>query len=163
MPDERRYGYNSTLKRGRSLLATKAAPARKTKLRTRSAKQSAREMDQFGPHAEHIRKKPCDICLLPPRNSAHHTLPRKRGGLARDLVSLCGSGTTGCHGEVENPPKHWTSENISMLKRLLSERAAYHWERSPFRHLYCAGCGWYKGKRKACRNLKCTAGIGGNA
>jgi hypothetical protein len=36
--------------------------------------------------------------------SAHHVLPRGRGGddVTANLVALCGSGTTGCHGDVEH-------------------------------------------------------------
>lgn len=36
--------------------------------------------------------------------SVHHRLPRGRGGTDRlsTLALLCGSGTTGCHGQVES-------------------------------------------------------------
>jgi 5-methylcytosine-specific restriction endonuclease McrA len=36
--------------------------------------------------------------------SLHHRLPRGRGGkhTAENLVTLCGSGTMGCHGDVES-------------------------------------------------------------
>lgn len=37
-------------------------------------------------------------------HSFHHRLPRGRGGrnTATNIVLLCGSGTTGCHGQVES-------------------------------------------------------------
>lgn len=37
----------------------------------------------------------------------HHRLPRSRGGPDDpiNLVALCGSGTTGCHGWVEHHPE----------------------------------------------------------
>lgn len=54
----------------------------------------------------------CELCtasLAGPRGfSVHHRLPRRMGGSTRpelntpaNLVILCGSGTTGCHGWVE--------------------------------------------------------------
>lgn len=54
------------------------------------------------------RLGPCLLCLwhgvaqeLP--SSLHHVVPRDRFGddVAENLVSLCGSGTTGCHGLIE--------------------------------------------------------------
>lgn len=46
----------------------------------------------------------CGRWLANVPSSVHHRLPRGRGGDARlsGLVSLCGTGTTGCHGEVES-------------------------------------------------------------
>ena len=50
----------------------------------------------------------CGIAILPRPHSIHHRRPRGMGGskdpatdLPANLVSLCGSGTTGCHGQVE--------------------------------------------------------------
>ncbi len=49
------------------------------------------------------KQGPCRICGRPPRNSLHHLVPRSLGGddTYANLVPLCGSGTTGCHGLIE--------------------------------------------------------------
>lgn len=46
---------------------------------------------------------PCRLCNTGFGVSLHHLVPRSLGGddLPWNLVSLCGSGTTGCHGLVE--------------------------------------------------------------
>lgn len=52
----------------------------------------------------------CEVCGLPiamdrwPGYSRHHRLPRGRGGHNRlsNLLLLCGTGTTGCHGLIES-------------------------------------------------------------
>lgn len=43
-------------------------------------------------------------CCLEPVGSGHHVYPRGQGGddVLANIVPLCGSGTTGCHGLVEN-------------------------------------------------------------
>lgn len=50
--------------------------------------------------------KPCRLVLLcgKPAKSLHHLLPRSLGGddVADNLVGLCGDGTSGCHGAVED-------------------------------------------------------------
>lgn len=47
----------------------------------------------------------CARCRVRPAESLHHRLRKSRGGRliedAFNLVPLCGSGTTGCHGDVE--------------------------------------------------------------
>lgn len=50
------------------------------------------------------KQGPCRICGNPPPNNLHHVLPRSYGLVAwteSNLLPLCGSGTTGCHGRVE--------------------------------------------------------------
>lgn len=44
----------------------------------------------------------CPLCTLPVTN-VHHIYPRSKGGddVPPNLVGLCGSGTTGCHGLIE--------------------------------------------------------------
>lgn len=44
----------------------------------------------------------CRLCGKHPA-SAHHIIPRSQGGIwtESNIVGLCGSGTTGCHGLVE--------------------------------------------------------------
>lgn len=46
----------------------------------------------------------CGVCVANVPSSLHHRLPRGRGGDASPsgLLLLCGSGTTGCHGQVES-------------------------------------------------------------
>ena len=48
----------------------------------------------------------CRRCRQP-AESIHHRLPRSRGGddSPLNLVALCGSGTTGCHGLIEAHPE----------------------------------------------------------
>ena len=48
----------------------------------------------------------CEICNAP-ANNAHHRKNRSQGGqdVLSNLLLLCGSGTTGCHGWVTNHPR----------------------------------------------------------
>lgn len=48
--------------------------------------------------------RPCRICETDPATNLHHLVPRSQGGddVQANLVELCGSGTTGCHGRVES-------------------------------------------------------------
>lgn len=45
----------------------------------------------------------CRLCGTTERVNAHHLIPRSLGGIwtESNVVGLCGSGTTGCHGDVE--------------------------------------------------------------
>lgn len=51
----------------------------------------------------------CGEFFAAARLSLHHLIPRSLGGddLAQNLVPLCGTGTTGCHGEFETRGKGW--------------------------------------------------------
>jgi hypothetical protein len=71
----------------------------------------------------------CERCRSRPAWSKHHRLPRGRGGrLLEDelvdgdpivLAHLCGSGTTGCHGEVEHSRETpWVVDGYAMLDKL---------------------------------------------
>ena len=46
---------------------------------------------------------PCRVCQTPFKPTLHHIVSKSLGGddVADNLVPLCGSGTTGCHGLVE--------------------------------------------------------------
>jgi 5-methylcytosine-specific restriction endonuclease McrA len=45
----------------------------------------------------------CVICHRARPLTAHHLIRRQDGGdVLHNLASLCGSGTTGCHGDVEH-------------------------------------------------------------
>lgn len=50
-----------------------------------------------------VKCRSCRLCGTPFNVNAHHLIPRSRGGRwhVDNLVGLCGSGTTGCHGLVE--------------------------------------------------------------
>lgn len=49
----------------------------------------------------------CARCGLSYANNAHHRKNRSQGGLdiLSNLLLLCGSGTTGCHGHITENPK----------------------------------------------------------
>ncbi len=48
----------------------------------------------------------CEICGLWGANNAHHRRNQSQGGsdTLSNLMLLCGSGTTGCHGDVTEHP-----------------------------------------------------------
>ena len=50
--------------------------------------------------------------------SLHHILKRPRDDVEANLIMLCGSGTTGCHGLVE----HHDPRTMRALQRVVSER-----------------------------------------
>ncbi len=52
-----------------------------------------------------LNERACAACGGPASN-AHHVLPKGRGGddLYANLIPLCGSGTTGCHGAWHGSP-----------------------------------------------------------
>lgn len=49
----------------------------------------------------------CERCGLSYANNAHHRKNRSQGGqdVLSNLLLLCGSGTTGCHGYVTEHPE----------------------------------------------------------
>lgn len=51
----------------------------------------------------HANLGPCVLCG-DPAQSLHHVIPKSASGddVEANLVALCGSGTTGCHGRIEN-------------------------------------------------------------
>lgn len=66
-------------------------------------RRPARTVDPTATRAAVLRERGCVVCGRPAA-TGHHVLPRGRGGddVAENLVALCGSGTTGCHGDIEN-------------------------------------------------------------
>jgi 5-methylcytosine-specific restriction endonuclease McrA len=46
----------------------------------------------------------CRLCGTTENVNAHHLIPRSLGGVwtESNIVGLCGSGTTGCHGDIEH-------------------------------------------------------------
>ena len=71
----------------------------------------------------------CEVCEIdltgpvPVPISAHHRLPRQAGGDRRpdvhspaNLLLLCGTGTTGCHGDIERN-RSWAYERGYLVHR----------------------------------------------
>jgi len=75
----------------------KPLPRPKRKWRKRATKKEWEAL-----RTEKLHGWACRTCWAP-AESLHHLLPRSLGGddVADNLVGLCGSGTTGCHGKVE--------------------------------------------------------------
>lgn len=74
-----------------------------------------------------IREKKCAACRLCGATvgvNAHHLIPRSLGGLwtESNIVGLCGSGTTGCHGSVE--ARH-NDSLVRLRERLTDAEYAY--------------------------------------
>lgn len=51
----------------------------------------------------------CEVCGLGAASNLHHRKPRGMGGTRDDMINspanllgICGSGTTGCHGKIES-------------------------------------------------------------
>ena len=60
----------------------------------------------------------CEMCVDAPGTNFHHRLRRSQGGQDSDenLLHLCGSGTTGCHGYIHANPS-WSYLHGALLKR----------------------------------------------
>lgn len=74
-----------------------------------------------------LRHRDCELCGKRRSESAHHTVAKGQGGddVAENLTMLCGSGTTGCHGEVE----HGREARSRLRRKLRAEVVAYVIER----------------------------------
>lgn len=61
-----------------------------------------------------LRDRECAACGDPAAN-AHHILPKDRGGddVPENIVGLCGSGTSGCHGAFHGSPYVVTLVGVS--------------------------------------------------
>lgn len=62
----------------------------------------------------------CEICGVHGANNAHHRRNQSQGGrdTLANLLLLCGSGCTGCHGRVTLHPS-WATENCYTIQGLL--------------------------------------------
>lgn len=72
----------------------------------------------------------CEICSKP-ANNAHHRRNQSQGGpdVLSNLMLLCGSGTTGCHGRVTMHPK-WAADNGYTIRgRVASPESVPVWIR----------------------------------
>lgn len=78
----------------------------------------------------------CELCEERASETAHHVVPRGQGGddLDVNLAMLCGDGTRGCHGRVEESA-HYRSK---LRAKLRPETVAYAIARM--------GEGWLDGK-----------------
>jgi 5-methylcytosine-specific restriction endonuclease McrA len=79
--------------------------SRKPSERTRSFRQVATLAQWRRIRAEKFDGLACRLCDSPASAAGlHHILPRSLGGddTGANVVRLCGSGTTGCHGLVES-------------------------------------------------------------
>lgn len=74
-------------------------------------KPAARIVDPAAVARARLSGDECVACGRPP-GSVHHVIPRGEGGddVAANLVLLCGTGTTGCHGAHHGNP--WYPEWI---------------------------------------------------
>jgi hypothetical protein len=62
----------------------------------------------------------CEMCGKWAANNAHHRKNRSQGGedTLSNLLLLCGSGTTGCHGWVTEHPEESVSNGWSIHGRI---------------------------------------------
>ncbi|MDX1747787.1 MAG: hypothetical protein R3324_17785 [Halobacteriales archaeon] len=58
----------------------------------------------------------CCACRQQRATNHHHRLPRSRGGPDDpfNVVPVCGSGTTGCHGRIEHNPEWARSRRLTI-------------------------------------------------
>lgn len=57
----------------------------------------------------------------------HHALPRSLGGddLADNLIPLCGDGTRGCHGAMENHTRGWETVAANIRDSFTQDELTY--------------------------------------
>lgn len=72
----------------------------------------------------------CAACGSP-AGSVHHIIPRSQGGddVMANLVLVCGSGTTGCHGALHGNPYYGgdsTWRNSGWVRERLNEHIERH-------------------------------------
>lgn len=83
----------------------------------------------------------CEACGSPGATNAHHRLNQSQGGpdTLSNLMLLCGSGTTGCHGIVTVNPEsaRWLGYSVSLAQVTVDGRLpittanvpVYRWSR----------------------------------
>lgn len=97
----------------------------------------ARITDRSAGLRKYLAERECRICGQPASNM-HHLYPRSQGGddVADNLIPLCGSGTTGCHGLIEAHDRNHrhllglrltTEERSYLVSKLGSKQAAEAW------------------------------------
>lgn len=60
----------------------------------------------------------CEMCGKSGANNAHHRINQSQGGpdTLSNLLLLCGSGTTGCHGWVTTHPEDARRQGLSVAR-----------------------------------------------
>jgi 5-methylcytosine-specific restriction endonuclease McrA len=73
------------------------------KVKPRGEKRTRRIVDRVPILRKLLSDRECRLCGRP-AGSGHHLIKRSHGGddVADNVIPLCGSGTTGCHGKVED-------------------------------------------------------------
>lgn len=113
----------------------------------RQARKQTRQVDRSATARACLTWRECAACGKPSA-TGHHVIPKAPPLLGDDvienIVPLCGSGTTGCHGLIENEDAatrkavgKWISERrpdlIAYVREKLGKRAGDDYLR---RHLY---------------------------
>ena len=74
---------------------------------------------------------PCRGCPSPrlgfPPTTLHHVVSKSLGGddIEENLIPLCGSGTTGCHGIMETHPTGWQAVAVRIRHRFQPDELRY--------------------------------------
>jgi hypothetical protein len=88
----------------RKTALTRRTPLRRTAMARPAPKRIPRSVRDIVLERDQRRCVRCGLHLEGQRYSLHHRKPRGQGGpdTPANLISLCGTGTTGCHGWVEH-------------------------------------------------------------
>lgn len=77
----------------------------------------------------HLEWRECAICRATgPFLSLHHITKHPRSDVRGNLVMLCGSGTTGCHGKIEARDEETMRALGGYLLRVRGDTIAYLYE-----------------------------------
>lgn len=92
---------------------------------TPDPKSAARVVDPAALRAARLAGDECAACGRPP-GSVHHVIPRSEGGddVPANLVLLCGSGTTGCHGAWHGNPYAIARREVVIVGSTMERRNA---------------------------------------
>lgn len=79
----------------------------------------------------------CEICGRRTATNAHHRKNRSQGGTwdVANLLHICGSGTTGCHGEIHARPQTAYANGWS-VRGALTPAAVPAWLTSDYGRVY---------------------------
>lgn len=95
-------------------------------------KGEKRIVDRKATKGSTLAMSECVACNRPGAN-AHHVLPKDRGGddVPANLVTLCGSGTAGCHGAHHGNPYTFKGERRTgewVNRRIGEHLVAHRWD-----------------------------------
>ena len=90
-------------------------------------KPRKRIVDQAAGRAKVALEGRCRGCGAPSPLTRAHLVPRSLGGddVTANLIPLCGSGTTGCHGATENREPGWEKITARVRATLTDDEIAY--------------------------------------